>query len=103
MVAPSHFSERALYDFELVQRAKQGDQKAVAELMERYQDSIIEVAFKFMKNRKDAKEISVEAFDKAFSRLDQFNSDFAFSIWLYRIASNACLEAIGRRKLLIKV
>lgn len=46
----------------------------------------------------DAEDLTMEAFNKAFSKLDQYTPDFAFSTWLYRIAKNNCIDYLRRNK-----
>ncbi len=99
MAVGDHLSEKARYDHQLVQRAVQeGDQKAYAELMDRYRDSIYYMLLKMVNNRDDAEDLTVEAFGKAFKRLHQYTPDYAFSTWLFKIASNNCIDFIRKKK-----
>jgi RNA polymerase sigma-70 factor (ECF subfamily) len=94
-----NFSEKARYDYELVQRAlKTGDQNAYAELMDRYRDSIFYMLLKMVNNKDDADDLTIEAFGKAFNRLELYTPNFAFSTWLFKIASNNCIDFIRRKK-----
>jgi RNA polymerase sigma factor (sigma-70 family) len=95
----NNLSAKALYDYGLVQKALKGDQKAYAELMGRYRDSIYFMLLKMVNNKDDADDLTIEAFGKAFNRLGQYTPNFAFSTWLFRIASNNCIDFIRRRKL----
>jgi len=94
-----NFSANAKNDFKFVMKAKEGDQKAFAELMQRYKDSIYFMALKMVNNRDDAMDVTVETFAKAFENLDKYKPDFAFSTWLFRIATNNCIDFIRKRKL----
>jgi len=96
--AESHLSEKAQQDYKLVQRAIKGDQKAYASLMERYRDSIYFLLLKMVNNKDDADDLTIEAFGKAFKNLKQYTPDFAFSTWLFKIASNNCIDFIRRKK-----
>jgi len=99
MAVGDHLSEKARYDHQLVQKAVQeGDQKAYAELMDRYRDSIYYMLLKMVNNRDDAEDLTVEAFGKAFKRLHQYTPDYAFSTWLFKIASNNCIDFIRKKK-----
>jgi RNA polymerase sigma-70 factor (ECF subfamily) len=99
MEITEHLSDKARYDYTLVQRAVQhGDQSAYAELMERYKDSIYYMLLKMVNNKDDAEDLTIEAFGKAFNRLDQYTPNYAFSTWLFKIASNNCIDFIRRRK-----
>jgi RNA polymerase sigma-70 factor (ECF subfamily) len=93
-----NLSEKAQIDFKLVQLAIKGDQKAYAELMSRYKDSIYFMLLKMVNNRDDADDLTIEAFGKAFKNLHQYTPDFAFSTWLFKIATNNCIDFIRRKK-----
>lgn len=93
-------SEKARYDCRLVKRAlEKSDQQAFAELMDKYRDSIYYMMFKMVQNADDADDLTIEAFGKAFKRLDQYVPNYAFSTWLFRIATNNCIDFIRKRKL----
>jgi len=94
-----NFSANAKNDFNFVKKAKEGDQRAYAELMQRYKDSIYFMALKMVNNRDDAMDITVETFGKAFENIDKYKPDFAFSTWLFRIATNNCIDFIRKKKL----
>lgn len=94
-----NFSPNAKNDFLVVSRAKDGDQKAYAELMQRYKDSIYFMALKMVNNKDDAMDLTVETFGKAFENLEKYKPDFAFSTWLFRIATNNCIDFIRKKRL----
>lgn len=94
-----NFSPNAKNDFNVVSRAKEGDQKAYAELMQRYKDSIYFMALKMVNNKDDAMDLTVETFAKAFENLEKYKPEFAFSTWLFRIATNNCIDFIRKRRL----
>ena len=94
-----NFSPNAKNDFNVVSRAKEGDQKAYAELMQRYKDSIYFMSLKMVNNKDDAMDLTVETFGKAFENLEKYKPDFAFSTWLFRIATNNCIDFIRKRRL----
>ena len=94
-----NLSEKAQADFKLVCLAvEQGDQKAYAELMTRYKDSIYFMLLKMVNNRDDADDLTIEAFGKAFKNLHQYTPDYAFSTWLFKIATNNCIDFIRRKR-----
>lgn len=93
-----NLSEKGKQDYELVKRAMQHDQKAFAELMHRYRDMVYFMMLKMVNNRDDAEDLTLEAFGKAFRSLEKYSPDFAFSTWLFKIASNNCIDFIRRRK-----
>ena len=95
----ANLSEKAQYDYRLVRRAlDHGDEKAFAELMERYRDSIFFMLLKMVNNRDDADDLTIEAFGKAFNKLHQYTPNYAFSTWLFKIASNNCIDFIRKKK-----
>jgi RNA polymerase sigma-70 factor (ECF subfamily) len=94
-----NFSDNAKNDFSLVERAKTGNQKAYAELMQRYKDSIFFMVLKMVNNKDDAMDITVTTFAKAFENLEKYRPEFAFSTWLFRIATNGSIDFIRKKKL----
>ncbi|MBM3160157.1 MAG: sigma-70 family RNA polymerase sigma factor [Bacteroidetes bacterium] len=99
MVENEHLSEKAKQDLNLVEEALAGNQLAYATLMERYRDSIYFMMLKMVKNPDDADDLTIEAFGKAFSRIDQYSPSFAFSTWLFKIASNNCIDFIRKKRI----
>jgi len=94
-----NLSEKARKDYALVQKAIQdGDQRAYAQLMERYRESIYFMLLKMVNNKDDADDLTIEAFGKAFKRLHQYTPNYAFSTWLFKIATNNCIDFIRKKK-----
>jgi RNA polymerase sigma-70 factor (ECF subfamily) len=94
------FSEKAKKDFVLIELAKEkGDEKAYAELMQRYKKPVYHMILKMVRNVDDAEDLTIEAFAKAFKNLKKFNPEFTFSTWLFRIATNNCIDFIRKKKL----
>ena len=93
-----NLSEKAQYDFLLVQLAREGDQKAYAELLGRYRDAIFYMLLKMVNNPSDAEDLTIEAFGKAFKNIEQYTPNFAFSTWLFKIASNNCIDFIRKKR-----
>ncbi len=99
MEVGSHLTEKGLRDYKLVQLAvKTGDQKAFAELMNNYRDSLYFMLLKMTNNPHDADDLTIEAFGKAFKKLEQYTPNYAFSTWLFKIASNNCIDFIRKKK-----
>ncbi len=94
-----NFSDNAKNDFSLVEKAKEGSQKAYAELMQRYKDSIFFMVLKMVNNKDDAMDITVTTFAKAFENLEKYRPDYAFSTWLFRIATNGSIDFIRKKKI----
>ena len=98
-VRSDSLSSKAQLDAELVQQAIAGDQRAYAELMERYRDAIFYMLLKMVNNTADAEDLTLEAFGKAFKNIRQYTSNFAFSTWLFKIASNNAIDFMRKKKL----
>jgi len=99
MEVNANFTENAKNDFQLVLKAREGNQKAYADLMHRYKDSIYFMVLKMVNNKEDANDLTVETFAKAFEKLDKYQPEFAFSTWLFRVATNNCIDFIRKKKL----
>ncbi|MBN2164833.1 MAG: sigma-70 family RNA polymerase sigma factor [Marinilabiliaceae bacterium] len=93
-----NLSDKAKYDLELVHKAVAGDQKAFAELMGRYRDAIYFMLLKMVNNKSDAEDLTIEAFGKAFKNIQQYSPNFAFSTWLFKIASNNCIDYLRKKR-----
>ena len=99
VVISGNLSEKAQKDYELVSDAvDNGNQKAYAELMQRYKDSIYFTLLKMVNNRDDADDLTIEAFGKAFKNIKQYTPDYAFSTWLFKIATNNCIDYIRKKR-----
>ena len=99
MVESEHLSDKAQQDYALVKLAIEGKQSAYAELMDRYRESIYFMMLKMVKHSDDADDLTIEAFGKAFNRLEQYSPSYAFSTWLYKIASNNCIDFIRKKRI----
>ena len=95
----SNLSEKAQFDIRLVERAKNGDQAAYAQLMNRYREAIYYMLLKMVNNASDAEDLTIEAFGKAFKNLEQYTPNFAFSTWLFKIATNNCIDFIRKKRI----
>ena len=98
MEISSKLSEKALVDYKIVCRAIDGDRKAYEELFTKYKDSVFFMVLKIVKNQTDAEDLMLEAFEKAFHNLKYYSPQFAFSTWLFKIASNNTIDHIRKKK-----
>ncbi len=95
-----NLTNKAQHDYNLVKLAlERGDQRAYAELMGRYKDTVYFMLLKMVNNKDDAEDLAIEAFGKAFKRLHQYTPNYAFSTWLFKIATNNCIDFIRKNRL----
>jgi RNA polymerase sigma-70 factor (ECF subfamily) len=85
-------------DEELVLRARRGDRCAFEELVQCHEKKAYHIAFDFTRDREEAKDLSQEAFLKAFINLKNFDGRSTFYTWFYRILVNLCLDYKRRQK-----
>jgi RNA polymerase sigma factor (sigma-70 family) len=86
-------------DAALIRRALTGDQRAYKKLRVKYHESIYNLIYRMIRDKDEVEDLTQEAFIKAFMSLSSFNDEFAFSTWLYKIATNNCIDYIRRKKL----
>jgi RNA polymerase sigma factor (sigma-70 family) len=98
-VLVSQLTDKANRDYQLVCLAREkGDQKAYADLMNTYREPIYYMLLKMTNSAVDADDLTLEAFGKAFKSLQQYTPDYAFSTWLFRIATNNCIDFIRKKR-----
>lgn len=90
-------SDKARHDLKVIDRALHGDSKAYAELLTRYRDSVYYVLLRMVNNPSDAEDLTIEAFGKAFHNLSKYVPSHAFSTWLFRIATNNCIDFMRKK------
>ena len=86
-------------DQALVERVQRGDKAAFDVLVARYQHKVVKLIMRYVKDQAEALDVAQEAFIKAYRAMPRFRGDSAFYTWLYRIAHNACLMRIRKKKL----
>ena len=86
-------------DLKWIEAAKNGNQKAYTLLMEKYQKSTYHVILKIIKSPEDSEDLVIETFSKAFDNIEKYSPDFAFSTWLYKIASNTCIDFLRKKSI----
>lgn len=90
---------KAKRDYELILKAKDGDQRAFEQLMNLYSKSIFFEIHKLVKNEETANDLMMEAMAKAFEQLEQYQPKFAFSTWLKRVSINHTIDSLRKGKL----
>jgi len=88
---------QALPDSSIIASARRGDRSALDELVRRHQNRIYNLAYRMLRQREDAEDVTQEAFLKAFEALPRLRHDAAFRSWLSRIAANLCLMRLRSR------
>lgn len=81
-----------------IERVLRGDANAFEHLVHAYEKTVYNLALRTLGNREDAEDVTQEAFLKAYRSLDSFRGDSKFSVWLYRIVSNLCLDLLRSRQ-----
>ncbi|MDA8979986.1 sigma-70 family RNA polymerase sigma factor [Chitinophagales bacterium] len=93
-------ADQKLIDKYLVERIlNRNDQLAYATLMNKYKKAVYFTVLKMVSNKDDAEDLTMQAFTKAFRSLDKYDNSYAFSTWLFRIASNNAIDHLRKRKL----
>ncbi len=83
---------------DLILLSMQGETQAFEQLVMEYQTKIYTLCYRYMGNEDDAYDMAQEAFIKAYRSLDSFKGKSSFGTWLYRVATNICLDELRRRK-----
>jgi len=99
MEVKNKLTEKALRDYLLVKDACENqNQKAYAELMNSYREAVYFMLLKMANDPYDAEDLTIEAFGKAFKNLSYYTPDYAFSTWLFKIATNNCIDFLRAKK-----
>lgn len=89
---------RGLSDHELIDAAKGGDEAAFAEIITRYKNPITNFLYRFLNDYEEAVDLAQETFVRVYFALDRYHTNYAFSTYIYRIASNLAISEIRKRK-----
>lgn len=90
---------KKLTDTELVKLAIKKDELAYVELMNRYKRKVESIVLRIVRQKSEVDDLVQEIFTKAFISISKFKSEFSFSTWLYKIATNHCIDFVRRKKL----
>jgi len=86
-------------DIILIDDAIAGKQEAYERLMNKYKQLIYNLIYRMIRNKEDVEDLTQEAFIKAFNSLEKFDKQFSFSTWLFKIATNNCIDYLRKKKL----
>jgi RNA polymerase sigma-70 factor, ECF subfamily len=93
-----HDEGTAVDEAELIRAAQAGDRAAFEELVRAYDKSVLRLAMNLLRSPEDARDVYQETFLRVYRNLQQFRFDCSFHTWLYRIATNLCLDQLRKRK-----
>ncbi|AEM71542.1 RNA polymerase, sigma-24 subunit, ECF subfamily [Allomuricauda ruestringensis DSM 13258] len=82
----------------LIERVKEGDEKAFVQLVDKYKDLSLSLAHSIMKDRDKAEDVLQDAFIKVYEKAGSFKHQSAFSSWLYRIVVNTAYNALKKER-----
>src|SRR6187397_1567010 len=85
-------------DEELLARLKAGDESAIRDVAEAYGSKIYQLAFRYLRNKEDAEEVTQDVLYKVYRKIDAFRGDAALSSWIYRITFNAAMSRLRTQK-----
>ena len=88
----------SLSDHELIEATKQGDEQAFAEIVNRYRNPITNFLYRFLNDYEEAVDLAQETFVRVYFAIERYHTDYAFSTYIYRIASNLAISEIRKRK-----
>ncbi|HMT07664.1 MAG TPA: sigma-70 family RNA polymerase sigma factor [Pyrinomonadaceae bacterium] len=91
-------ADRKRTDHEIVDAVRGGDEAAFGEIIERYRGPITNFLYRFLNDYEEAVDLAQESFVRVYFALDRYHKEYAFSTYLYRIASNLAISELRRRK-----
>jgi RNA polymerase sigma-70 factor (ECF subfamily) len=97
-VLQSTVSIENLSDHELIEATKSGDEDAFAEIVNRYRNPLTNYLYRFLYDYEEAVDLVQETFVRVYFAIDRYHTDYAFSTYIYRIASNLAISEIRKRK-----
>lgn len=94
----SSMHDQKLSDHQLIEATKAGDEAAFGEIMNRYRSPITNYLYRFLNDYEEAVDLAQETFVRVYFAIDRYHTGFAFSTYIYRIATNLAISEIRRRK-----
>jgi RNA polymerase sigma-70 factor (ECF subfamily) len=97
-VTTTNVAEENLSDHDLIEATKQGDEEAFAEIVRRYKNPIVNYLYRFLNDYEEAVDLAQETFVRVYFAIERYHRGFAFSTYVYRIATNLAISELRRRK-----
>jgi RNA polymerase sigma-70 factor (ECF subfamily) len=97
-VKRSRVAEENLSDHALIEATKQGDESAYAEIVHRYRNPIVNYLYRFLNDYEEAVDLAQETFVRVYFAIERYHTGFAFSTYIYRIATNLAISELRKRK-----
>ena len=91
-------SAKTLSDHDLIIATRQGDEEAFAEIVARYRNPLTNYLFRMLDDYDEAVDLAQEAFVRVYFAIERYHSDYAFSTYIYRIATNLAISELRKRK-----
>ncbi len=82
----------------LIKKMAKGDRDAFAELVELYKDKVYQVSYRMLGNAQEAEDVAQETFLRVYANIGNYDPSYKFSTWIYRIATNLCIDHLRKRK-----
>lgn len=99
MEVSSNLTEKGKIDMPIVFRAQAGDQSAFNELLTKYRNPVKFMVQRMISNPEDIEDVVIDTFGKAFSNIKSYTPDYGFSTWLFKIATNRCIDHIRKKRI----
>jgi RNA polymerase sigma-70 factor, ECF subfamily len=97
-VSETTVSTEKLSDHALIELTKTGDEEAFAEIVRRYRNPITNYLYRFLNDYEEAVDLAQETFVRVYFAIERYHTDYAFSTYIYRIATNLAISEIRKRK-----
>jgi RNA polymerase sigma-70 factor, ECF subfamily len=88
----------SLSDHQLIEAVRVGDEEAFAEIVNRYRSAITNYLFRFLNDYEEAVDLAQETFVRVYFAVERYHTDYAFSTYIYRIATNLAISELRKRK-----
>ena len=85
-------------DQEIIEKILKGQGELYEEIIKRYKNGVYSLCMRMIRNNEDAKDLAQDAFIKAYQNLDKYNSEYKFSTWIFKVASNLCVDHLRKLK-----